>query len=136
MANTLPSDIHELSLTKTCIPSWLPRTQICSPLGLSSQHLLDGYVREPLRHDIYSFLGTAALSLPAPFSVPSMGNSVSVSLPNHWLLATLFTNQNQLGEESLGVLHVDVRILMQLWGQNPQHTHTHTHTHTPLNKWQ
>ena len=36
VANTLPSDIPELLLTKTNHPSWLPRTQTCSPLGLSS----------------------------------------------------------------------------------------------------
>jgi len=36
VANILPSDIPELLLTKTYIPSWLPCTHTCSPLGLSS----------------------------------------------------------------------------------------------------
>ena len=35
VANTLPSDIPELLLTKTYIPSWLPETQICCPLWLN-----------------------------------------------------------------------------------------------------
>jgi hypothetical protein len=31
----------------------------------------------------------------------------SVFLPSHWLLSTLFTNQNQLGAGTLSILHAE-----------------------------
>jgi len=47
-------------------------------------------------------------------SLPRNPNSPAfVSLPSHWQLATLFTNQNQLGA---GTPASYVQILMQFWG--------------------
>ena len=68
-ANTLPSDIPELLLTKTYIPSWLPQTQTCSLLRLCS---LSGMLQPQTWWLLFlSWHGSSLL--PAPPSVSCLG---------------------------------------------------------------
>ena len=109
------ADNPGLSLTKFYIFPWLPWTQLGSPLGLSflaPSH--DGYVylsstllwhgvffppNSPCRSLSFSFLSVPSLVI---LKVPPLP-----ALPSHWLLESLFTNQNQLGAGPLSVLHAD-----------------------------
>ena len=40
------------------------------------------------------------------------------ALASHYLVESLFTNQNQLRAGTLSILQADVQILMQFWGPN------------------
>lgn len=99
VANTLPSDIPELTLTKSifypCCPgcfwsaSW---ATLLSPLPFSlSLPYLPGVV-----HLLCPCHGESLLLLLC-FLPRNPKSPTSVSLPSHWLLATLFPNQSQLG---------------------------------------
>ena len=104
--------IFLLLLTKSCIPcllSWIQLVGSCGPWAPSSYLEAMLSVLNFLRHG--SFLSSRYGSSPSPLSL-SLRNakcfmSVCPALPSHWALATLFSNQNQLGTGTFSVLHVD-----------------------------
>lgn len=55
MTNPHPSNILKPLLTKTHIPSWLPQTQMCSPL-LLAPHGGSAFYPAPLKHGISPLL--------------------------------------------------------------------------------
>jgi hypothetical protein len=133
MANPPLSDNPGLLHTKTCIPSCLPQTQMCSPLELHSHGSYRATMfslsqvwylgSPPSITDSPSLSLSPSLSpspsLPPPPSLspsPSLFLSLSLpspgilkvpplsALPSHWLSESLCTDQNQLWARSLNVL--------------------------------
>jgi hypothetical protein len=102
MADVLSSNPSS-SLATACATPWLTLTQTCSPPGPHSLALTCWLSVCPalLRCVSYSSPGMAALFLLPQSLAEGVGNHpkspTSISLPSCWPLATLFTNQNQLG---------------------------------------
>ena len=111
VVNPPPADNPGFSLTKFYILPWLLWPQSAAQLGWALDCTL--LAPSPFQHGVSPLLFT----LPTPWS-PSPPLSWSQTqenskvpllsaLPSHWLPASLFTNQNQLGSWSLSVLHMD-----------------------------
>jgi hypothetical protein len=130
VANPPPSpppprpDIPELLHTKTYIPSWLPWTQMCSPLGLSSpSSYRAAKLSVPLRSGISSLLPTPTPSIadllpsflvpcphPGILKVPPLSVLSYPAIGRQQLYLPIRTNWEQGPSIAL---HVDVQILMQ-----------------------
>ena len=115
---SIPSDNPELLLSKSYILSWLLWTQRAIQLAILSRLLHMPAKSSTLLGHGGSPLLLLASRISFPFlSFPSLRILKVLPLPalsNHWLLASLFTNQNQLGAGSISVLHVDTRV-NSLW---------------------
>ena len=119
MANSPSPDIPKLLLTTFYIPSLLPWTQLDSPLGLRcSGSYTVSMLSVPylLRHGVFS-LFVLAWPISSFFLCLSPGNPKSPTsvypVQPLYLLATVFTNQNQTGTGSLSVLHPNMQILLK-----------------------
>ena len=115
VVNPSSSDIPKLLgiYTRIYIPSLLPWTQS------SIWWLAMLFVHHLLRHGVSS---TSPGMVGPPF-FPSPQAQVNPkilplsALPSHWLLASLLTNQNQLGARFLSVLRVDMWTPVEtIWG--------------------
>ena len=108
MANLSPSNIPELLLTKFYISTLLPCTWSDSALGTALP-------APSLTWRLCSLFHTFSCMTPFfLFPFPGIPKVLPLSaLPSHWLLETLFTNQNQLGAGSFRVLNEDMWIVVQ-----------------------
>jgi hypothetical protein len=123
VANPSPSDIPTLLLTKIYIPSLLPSTQSGNPLELlfPSSYMAAMHALCPKSFQLWHFSSFSQYGR-SPIFFPSLSgpwlrilNVLPLSaLPSHWLLANLFTNQNQLGTGSLSALNVGMWIHAQI----------------------
>lgn len=102
MANPHPFDIPRFLLTKIYIRSQWLGTQSGNPLGSWSPgfYMVAMLPLPYLLRLSFLFLSQHGRSPSSSFFSPLLKNSKnpsSVCLHSHWLLVTLFTNQNQLG---------------------------------------
>ena len=100
------SSYHLLNFIFYLGPNWAALLGRTLPAATRQLCLPDLYSSQACHLSSSTSPCLADLLLPLPLSVPSPGNSQVQplpALPSHWLLASLFTNQNQIGVGSICV---------------------------------